>query len=80
MDVKNAVYPGPAQIAAFFGAPDDGPFVMVNLLKFKAQGRIPADGSDARTLTQARKPMAAMATRWPNWSRAWAAGSAIPAR
>ena len=35
MNVENAVYPGPEQLQAFFGAPEDGPFVMVNLLKFK---------------------------------------------
>jgi uncharacterized protein (DUF1330 family) len=46
MDVNNAVYPGAAQIAAFFGAPEDGPFVMVNLLKFKPKAQY-ADGSDA---------------------------------
>ena len=44
MDVKNAVYPGPAQIQAFFGQPEDGPFVMVNLLKFKPKAEY-ADGS-----------------------------------
>jgi uncharacterized protein (DUF1330 family) len=46
MDVKNAVYPGSTQIAEFFGAPEDGPFVMVNLLKFKEKAEY-ADGSDA---------------------------------
>jgi len=46
MDVKNAVYPGPAQIQAFFGQPEDGPFVMVNLLKFKPKAEY-ADGSNA---------------------------------
>jgi uncharacterized protein (DUF1330 family) len=45
MDVKNAVYPGPAQIAAFFGAAEDGAFVMVNLLKFKPKAEY-ADGAD----------------------------------
>jgi uncharacterized protein (DUF1330 family) len=45
MDVKNAVYPGPAQIAEFFGAPEDGPFVMINLLKFKKNAEY-ADGSE----------------------------------
>ena len=44
MEVKNAVYPGPEQIAGFFGAPEDGPFVMVNLLKFKEKAEY-ADGS-----------------------------------
>lgn len=46
MDVKNAVYPGGEQMKAFFGAPEDGPFVMVNLLKFKAKAEY-EDGSDA---------------------------------
>jgi uncharacterized protein (DUF1330 family) len=46
MDVKNAVYPGPAQIQAFFGQPEDGPFVMVNLLKFKPKAEY-ADGSNS---------------------------------
>ena len=46
MKVENAVYPGSAQIAGFFGAPEDGPFVMVNLLKFKPRAEY-ADGSDA---------------------------------
>lgn len=46
MQVRNAVYPAPAQFAAFFGAPEDGPFVMVNLLKFRETARYP-DGSDA---------------------------------
>ncbi len=45
MEVKNAVYPGPAQAAAFFGLTEDGPFVMVNLLKFKAKAEY-ADGSE----------------------------------
>ena len=46
MDVKNAIMPGPAQIAEFFGAPEGGPFVMVNLLKFKPKAEYP-DGTDA---------------------------------
>ncbi|MDR3507219.1 MAG: DUF1330 domain-containing protein [Caulobacteraceae bacterium] len=46
MDVKNAVYPLPDQFTEFFGAEEDGPFVMVNLLKFKAKADY-ADGSDA---------------------------------
>ena len=46
MNVSNAVYPGPDQAAAFFGLADDGPFVMVNLLKFKEKAEY-ADGSDA---------------------------------
>ncbi len=46
MEVKNAVYPGAQQATEFFGAPEDGPFVMVNLLKFKPKAEY-ADGSDA---------------------------------
>lgn len=46
MKVENAVFPGPEQIAGFFGAPEDGPFVMVNLLKFKPRAEY-EDGSDA---------------------------------
>lgn len=46
MKVENAVFPGPEQIASFFGAPEDGPFVMVNLLKFKPRAEY-EDGSDA---------------------------------
>jgi uncharacterized protein (DUF1330 family) len=46
MNVVNAVFPGSDQIAAFFGGDEDGPFVMVNLLKFKDKAAY-ADGSDA---------------------------------
>jgi uncharacterized protein (DUF1330 family) len=46
MNVVNAVFPGPEQIAAFFGGAEDGPFVMVNLLRFKERADYP-DGSDA---------------------------------
>ena len=46
MNFTNAVFPGPAQIAAFFGGTEDGPFVMINLLKFKEHADYP-DGSDA---------------------------------
>lgn len=45
MNVRNAVFPDPDQFAAFFGAPEDGPFVMVNLLKFKPKAEY-ADGSE----------------------------------
>ncbi|MDB5425718.1 MAG: hypothetical protein JWQ29_3134 [Phenylobacterium sp.] len=46
MNVVNAVMPRPDQAMAFFGSPEDGPFVMVNLLKFKAKAEY-ADGADA---------------------------------
>lgn len=45
MEVKNAVYPGAEQATDFFGAPEDGPFVMVNLLRFKPKADY-ADGSE----------------------------------
>lgn len=46
MQVTNAVTPSQDQLAAFFSGPDDGPFVMINLLKFKEHAAYP-DGSDA---------------------------------
>lgn len=46
MEVRNAVYPPPEQAMQFFGGAEDGPFVMVNLLKFKERAEY-ADGSDA---------------------------------
>lgn len=46
MNVENAMYPQADQAMAFFGGPDDGPFVMINLLKFKPQAEY-ADGSDS---------------------------------
>lgn len=46
MRVENAIFPSMEQITSFFGGPDNGPFVMVNLLKFKDNAEY-ADGSDA---------------------------------
>lgn len=46
MKVENAVMPSPEQAMGFFGGPENGPFVMVNLLKFKARAEYP-DGSDS---------------------------------
>lgn len=46
MKVDNAVMPSPEQAMGFFGAPEDGPFVMVNLLKFKPRAEY-EDGSNA---------------------------------
>jgi uncharacterized protein (DUF1330 family) len=51
MKVENAVYPNSQQAQAFFGAPEDGPFVMVNLLKFKAKADY-ADGSNGHMTGQ----------------------------
>lgn len=52
MQVTNAVYPTPEQFQEFFGAPEDGPFVMVNLLKFHPTARY-ADGSESELTGQA---------------------------
>jgi uncharacterized protein (DUF1330 family) len=46
MEVVNEVVPSPARAMEFFGGVEDGPFVMVNLLKFKPFAEYP-DGSDA---------------------------------
>ena len=46
MNVVNAVYPPHEQAMEFFGGAEDGPFVMVNLLKFKPKAQY-ADGADA---------------------------------
>ncbi len=46
MHYSNAVMPGSEQAKAFFSGPDNGPMVMVNLLKFKDKAEYP-DGSDA---------------------------------
>jgi len=45
MKVENAVIPGMDQVRAFFGAPEDGPYVMVNLLKFRDKAAY-EDGSE----------------------------------
>lgn len=46
MNVINAVIPPMDQAMAFFTSPEDGPFVMVNLLKFKPKAEY-EDGSDS---------------------------------
>ena len=46
MQVVNQVMPPMEQALAFFGAAEDGPFVMVNLLKFKPRAEY-ADGTDS---------------------------------
>jgi uncharacterized protein (DUF1330 family) len=46
MNVTNQVTPSAEQAMAFFGGVEDGPFVMVNLLKFKDKAQYP-DGIDA---------------------------------
>lgn len=46
MQVADALTPTMEQATAFFGSPEDGPFTMVNLLKFREKAIYP-DGSDA---------------------------------
>lgn len=45
MHVVNQLHPSPEQAKAFFGAAEDGPMCMVNLLKFKERAEY-ADGSE----------------------------------
>ena len=45
MKVVNQVVPSPEQMTEFFGSGDDGPFVMINLLKFKPKAQY-ADGRE----------------------------------
>ena len=45
MRVDNAIFPSMEQATSFFGGPENGPFVMVNLLKFKDKAEY-ADGSE----------------------------------
>jgi uncharacterized protein (DUF1330 family) len=46
MQVANQVMPTMERAMAFFGGAEDGPFVMVNLLKFKPRAEY-EDGSDS---------------------------------
>jgi len=62
MKVVNAVFPPAEQAAAFFGGAEDGPFVMVNLLKFKEHADYP-DGSDAELSGARPMPVTAPAFR-----------------
>lgn len=39
MKVVNQIVPTPEQLQEFFGAGEDGPFVMVNLLKFRERAQ-----------------------------------------
>jgi len=45
MEVTNAVYPPSDQFQAFFDVDEDGPFVMVNLLRFKDRAEYADDPS-----------------------------------
>ncbi len=46
MNVINAAFPGQSQAMEFFGGAEDGPLVMVNLLKFRANAEYEG-GADA---------------------------------
>lgn len=46
MKVENQVKPDPVRAMGFFQADEDGPFVMVNLLKFRSHAEYD-DGADA---------------------------------
>ena len=45
MDVSEAVFPALGQLEAFFDVPADGPFVMLNLLRFKDRATYDDDPS-----------------------------------
>jgi uncharacterized protein (DUF1330 family) len=45
MLASNALYPDAEQLSHFLASPEDGPFTMVNLLRFKPKATYP-DGSD----------------------------------
>ncbi len=45
MEVTNAIYPQGDQLGSFFATADEGPFVMVNLLKFKDRAEYTDDPS-----------------------------------
>lgn len=45
MEVVNAVYPSKEQFEQFFSGDEDGPYVMVNLLKFKDRATYDDDPS-----------------------------------
>ncbi|WP_034158044.1 DUF1330 domain-containing protein [Sphingomonas sp. ERG5] len=50
MNVTNAVLPSSDQLQQFFDTTEDGPFVMINLLKFREKADYPdgsPDGGDA---------------------------------
>lgn len=51
MQVANAVFPIPSVAAEFFAGEDDGPFVMVNLLRFRPTAEY-VDGADAQLTGQ----------------------------
>ena len=53
MHVENAVMPQPDQAKAFFLGDDNGPMVMVNLLKFKDKAEYPDGSSPEMTGKQA---------------------------
>jgi hypothetical protein len=49
-----AQYPAPEQMAAFLEKPDDGPIVMVNLLRFKEAATAPDEGISGEEAYQKR--------------------------
>lgn len=53
MQVTNAVHPSPRQGHTFFGMAEDGPFVMVNLLKFREKAAYPGGAGEDLSGAQA---------------------------
>jgi uncharacterized protein (DUF1330 family) len=42
-----AIQPSESQLQQLLGLPDDGPIVMINLLRYRAQAEYPADADEA---------------------------------
>ena len=63
MEVTNAVYPHPEQFRSFFDTTDDGPFVMVNLLRFKDRAEYEDGAAVERTGREAYEIYGAEVTR-----------------
>jgi len=63
MDVTNAVYPPGEQFVEFFAVEEDGPFVMVNLLKFKERADYGEGSTDEPTGREAYERYGAEVTK-----------------
>lgn len=63
MEFSNAVYPPSQQFTEFFAIDEDGPFVMVNLLKFKDRAEYDGDTEGEMTGRQAYERYGAEVTK-----------------
>jgi len=63
MEVTNAVYPPPEQFQSFFEVDEDGPFVMVNLLRFRDRAEYEDEPDSTLTGREAYERYGAGVTR-----------------